>query len=457
MASSNDGRAEVASAAGAISGASIVSVASIMDASGQHAPRPWLHVVGLGEDGLDGLGAGARRAISDAQAVFGGHRHLELAAAAITGEACPWPTPFDAGLAAVMARRGAPVCVLASGDPMHYGVGVTLARHVPIAEMKVWPAPSSFSLAAARLGWALQDVTLLSLHGRDEDALRAHLFPGMRLLVLTSDGAAPARLARMLDDSGFGASGAWVLEALGGSRERATATTAGAMGDALFDPLNVLALELRATERSGAADGVSAEQHASPKTSEAQPAPLGSGLDDSFFDHDGQITKREVRAVTLAALAPLPGQLLWDVGAGSGSIGIEWLRLSPAMRAIAIEQDAARAERARANAARLGVPRLDLRAGAAPEAFAGLPQPDAIFIGGGAREAVVDAARAALKPGGRLVINAVTLETQALLTTMRQRHGGDLISLAVARAAPVGGLTGWRVAMPIVQWRWSKP
>jgi len=444
MASSNDGRAEVASAAGMMTAAGTTAAAGkeraagMTGASGQDAPRPWLHVVGLGEDGLDGLGAGARRAIGKAHVVFGGQRHLALAAEAITGEACPWPTPFDAGLAAVLARRGAPVCVLASGDPMHYGVGATLARHVPIAEMKVWPAPSSFSLAAARLGWALQDVTLLSLHGRDEDALRAHLFPGMRLLVLTSDGAAPARLGRMLADAGFGASGAWVLEALGGSRERVTATTAGAMGEAQFDPLNVLALELRA--------------HAP-----VEPAPLGVGLDDSFFDHDGQITKREVRAVTLAALAPLPGQLLWDVGAGSGSIGVEWLRLSPAMRAIAIERDPARAERARANAARLGVPRLDLRMGAAPEAFAGLPQPDAIFIGGGACETVVEAARAALKPGGRLVINAVTLETQALLTTLRQRHGGDLISLAVARAAPVGGLTGWRAAMPIVQWRWSKP
>ncbi|MGV2979024.1 precorrin-6y C5,15-methyltransferase (decarboxylating) subunit CbiE [Camelimonas sp. ID_303_24] len=435
MASSNDGWAEVASAAG-IRGAA--GDASAAGSSGRAAPRPWLQVVGLGEDGLDGLGAGARRAIAEASVVFGGQRHLELAAAAITGEACPWPTPFDAAMAAVLARRGAATCVLASGDPMHYGVGVTLARHVPAAEMKVWPAPSSFSLAAARLGWALQDVTLLSLHGRDEDALRAHLFPGMRLLVLTSDGAAPARLARMLAEAGFAASDVTVLEALGGSRERVTTTTAGNLGEARFDPLNVLALALRAD-------------------AEIQPAPLGAGLDDGFFAHDGQITKREVRAVTLAALAPSPGQLLWDVGAGSGSIGIEWLRLSPAMRAIAIEQDAARAERARANAARLGVPRLDLRQGAAPEAFAGLPQPEAIFIGGGARETVVEAASAALKPGGRLVVNAVTLETQALLTTLRQRHGGELISLAVARAAPVGGMTGWRAAMPIVQWRWGKP
>lgn len=408
-----------------------------MTSPASQAPQPWLHVVGLGEDGLDGLGANARQAISHADVVFGGARHLELAAPAITGDSIPWPMPFDAAMAAVLARRGERVCVLASGDPMHYGVGATLARHVMPNEMKVWPAPSAFSLAAARLGWAVQDVTLLSLHGRDEHALRAHLHPGARLLALTSDGAAPARLARMLTDAGFGASTAIVLEALGGPRERVTHMTAHAVGDARFDPLNVLALELRADAGT-------------------QPLPLGAGLDESFFDHDGQITKREVRAITLAALAPLPGQLLWDIGAGSGSIGIEWLRLSPTMRAIAIERDAERAERARANAARMGVPRSDMRIGAAPEALNDLPQPDAIFIGGGAREAVVEAARAALNPGGRLVVNAVTLETQALLTSLRQRHGGELTSLAVAHAAPVGGMTGWRAAMPIVQWRWIK-
>lgn len=395
-------------------------------------------MVGLGEDGLDGLGSSARQAIARAHYVFGGQRHLELAAAAITGAACPWPTPFDAAMAAVLARRGAPVCVLASGDPMHYGVGVTLARHVPLAEMKVWPAPSAFSLAAACLGWALQDATLLSLHGRDEDALRAHLYPGRRLMVLTSDGEAPARLARMLTEAGFGASAMHVLEALGGQRERTSAWRADAVNDRSFDPLNVLALELTA----GA---------------DARPAPLGAGLDDSFFAHDGQITKCEIRAVTLAALQPLPGQLLWDIGAGSGSIGIEWLRLAPDMRAIAIEADPVRADRARANARRLGAPRLEVQTEKAPEALAGLPSPDAIFIGGGAREPTVAAARAALRPGGRLVVNAVTLETQALLTALQQRLGGSLVSLGIARAVPVGGMTGWRPAMPIVQWAWSKP
>lgn len=399
---------------------------------------PWLSIVGIGEDGVAGLGENARNMIAGAQTVFGGKRHLELAASLIAGEARAWPSPFDQAVAAVMALRGGSVCVLASGDPMFYGVGATLARHVPAAEMWIVPAPSAFSLAAARLGWAQQSATCVSLHGRPLALLRPHLQPGRKLLVLTSDTDGPAAIADMITQLGFGPSRFTVLEALGGPRERIAETTAAAFQPRDIDPLNLVAIDVDATP-------------------DARIMPLAPGLSDDWFEHDGQITKRTVRAATISALAPRQGELLWDIGAGSGSISIEWMLRDPSLRAIAVERDAERAARIGRNAEALGVPGLEIVTGEAPAALAALPEPDVIFIGGGCDAAVLDIALARLKPRGRLVVNAVTLETEALLIAAHQDHGGDLLRLAVAHASPVGSLTGWRPAMPVTQWSWSKP
>jgi precorrin-6Y C5,15-methyltransferase (decarboxylating) len=363
--------------------------------------------------------------------VFGGRRHLGLAAGLIRGEAREWPSPFDVG--AVVALRGRAVCVLASGDPFLHGVGGTLARAVRAEEMRVVPGVSAFGLAAARMGWALQEVETLALHGRPVALVRPLLQDGVRVLALTGGAEGPGELARLLVADGFGASRVTVLEALGGPRERVvTGTAEGLVGP--FGALNVVAVEVAG--RWG--------------------LPLGAGLPDGAFLSDGQISKREIRAVTLAALAPRRGETLWDVGAGSGSVGIEWMRAHPSLRCVAVEARGDRAARVRANAEALGVPGLRVVEGEAPGALEGLPVPDAVFLGGGAGEAF-EAASAALRPGGRLVVNAVTLETQRLVLGWHGRLGGDLAMLSVARAAPVGGMTAWRPAMPVVQWAWVKP
>jgi precorrin-6Y C5,15-methyltransferase (decarboxylating) len=401
--------------------------------------RRWLSIVGIGEDGIDGLSAVARGLVSGADIVFGGARHLTLAAPLIRGEARPWPSPFSRGIEEVLAARGRQVCVLASGDPFCYGVGSVLANHVAPDETLVVPAPSSFSLAAARLGWPLADIALISVHGRALDRIRPHLHPGARVLALTSDGEGPAALARLLTETGFGCSRLTVLEALGGPKERIRATTAEDFALAGIAELNVVAIE------AGSAPG-------------ARVIAYAPGLPDDLFEHDGQITKREIRAVTLSSLAPLKGQLLWDIGAGSGSVAIEWMLAHPSLRAIAIEARPDRAARIRRNAASLGVPELEVIEGRAPEAFGGLAAPEAIFIGGGASGAgVLDAATAALKPGGRLVANAVTLETEAELIARQAALGGTLTRIALARSDSVGGKTGWRAAMPVTQWVWVKP
>ncbi|WP_188611906.1 precorrin-6y C5,15-methyltransferase (decarboxylating) subunit CbiE [Chelatococcus reniformis] len=399
----------------------------------------WLSVVGIGEDGAPGLGARARALVSGADLVFGGARHLALAAELIGGEARAWPSPFSEGIAAVLAARGRPVCVLASGDPMLYGVGATLSRHIDAAEMEVVPGASAFSLAAARLGWPLAETAQVSAHGRALDLVRPQLQPGARVLALTSDGAGPAALAALLVESGFGGSRLVVLEALGGPGERVREATAAGFALEDIGPLNLVAIEV-------AADAG------------ARVLTLASGLADDLFEHDGQLSKREIRALTLSSLAPRAGELLWDIGAGAGSIAIEWMLRGAGLTAIAIEERTDRAERIVRNAARCGVPGLRLVVGKAPAALDGLPAPDAVFIGGGASDpGVLDAAISALKPSGRLVVNAVTLETEALLLAAHRDRGGALTRLAVARAAPVAGMTGWRPAMPVTQWRWRKP
>ncbi|PBC03294.1 precorrin-6y C5,15-methyltransferase (decarboxylating) subunit CbiE [Mesorhizobium sp. WSM3860] len=413
-----------------------------MPAEGSRAAKPvsrWLTIVGIGEDGVAGLGDEAKRRIAEAEVIFGGKRHLALVSGLAKGKARPWPTPFDAEMEAVLALEGKSVCVLASGDPFFHGVGVTLARKVKPDEMLVLPAPSSLSLAASRLGWALQDVETISLHGHSIDLIRPLLHPGARILALTSDSDAPAAIAALLDELGFGPSRLTVLEALGGQNETRHAVRADAFDLKIINPLNVLALEIESTP-------------------DARILPLTVGLADHLFEHDGQITKREIRAMTLSALAPRRGELLWDIGAGSGSIGIEWMLAHPSMRAIAIEADTERAARIHRNAAHCGVPGLVVIEGSAPKALATLETPDAIFIGGGGSDAgVLETAIEGLRAGGRLVANAVTLEMEALLLDQHTRRGGDLLRIALSRAAPVGSMQAWRPAMPVMQWSWVKP
>jgi precorrin-6B C5,15-methyltransferase / cobalt-precorrin-6B C5,C15-methyltransferase len=428
--------------------------------------RRWLSIIGIGEDGVDGLSPVARGLIGDADIVFGGERHLKLAGKLIRRQKQPWPSPFDGAVDAVLAHRARQVCVLASGDPFFHGIGAVLARKINPAEMLAVPAPSAFSLAAARLGWALQDTAQVSLHGRPVNLVLPHLQPGGRVLALTSDGDGPAALARAVAEAGCGASPVTVLQALGGPRERIRTTTAAAFDLRDIDPLNIVAIEVQAAAG-------------------ARIIPRAPGLPDAIFEHDGQITRREVRALTLSALAPRRGELMWDIGAGSGSVAIEWMLADPSLRAIAIERRPDRAARIRRNAAALGVPGLEVVEGDGLDALQGLPRPDAIFIGGGAA-ATLDAAIIRLRSHGRLVANAVTLETESLLLVRYATLGGELTRIAISRAERIGGdvrphapaavsaahppgresrsaqpvetpaPSGWRPALPVTQWTWIK-
>ena len=343
-----------------------------------------------------------------------------------------WPSPFELGIEAIKARRGAPACVLASGDPFLYGVGSTLAAHIPADEMICLPAPSSLSLAAATLGWALQDCEIVSLHGRPFERIMPHLRPMAKLLVLSWDGATPEKIAKLLVARRLGASRVVAMAALGGSRQRIFEANAEEFGSPSIDPLNLVAIEI-----------------------EAEPGapyiPLTPGLPDEWYESDGQLTKREIRAVTLSALAPWPGALLWDIGAGLGSISIEWMLSHPRNRAFAIEQREDRAARIVRNAAALGAPDLVAMHGEAEALMPDLPPPDAIFVGGGGAS-TIDAAWNLLPPGGRFVANAVTIETQAVLAERQRRRGGDLISIAIAHGEALASHRGWRPAMPVVQW-----
>lgn len=407
------------------------------------ALQRWLSIVGIGEDGIEGLSRAARDLIQSASTVFGGARHLTLAAPLIRGVARPWAIPFDPALTEVLELRGSAVCVLASGDPFNHGVGSILSRHVACRETVVLPAPSAFSLAASRLLWPLPQTTLLSLCGRPLDYIRPHLHPGARILILASDQDAPAKLARLLCDIGFGSSRVTVLESLAGPRERIRFATANAFNLDSIDPLNTMAIEVVAGEG-------------------ARILPKAAGLADELFEHDGQLTKREIRCLTLSALAPRRGELLWDVGAGSGSVSIEWLLAECSLHAVAVEQRVDRAARINRNAAAFGVPHLTVIEGSAPAALAGLGVPDAVFIGGGASTpGLIDSVQSALRSGGRLVVNSVALETETILLRYRSLYGGSLTRISIDRAGPIGGenarMTGWRSAMPIMQWVWVKP
>ncbi|WP_235926263.1 precorrin-6y C5,15-methyltransferase (decarboxylating) subunit CbiE [Actinokineospora pegani] len=392
-------------------------------------------VVGVGADGWTGLVPAARAALLAARVVVGSPRQLGLLPPEVAAERVAWPTPLlPAVEPLVAAHEGTVMCVLASGDPMFFGIGTTLARHTAV---HVIPHPSSASLACARLGWALDRTTVVSCVARPVERLHSALHPGVRLLILSEGAQTPAAVAALLTDRGFGPSRMTVLSDLGAPAETVVEGTASTWSGAV-GPLNVVAVECAAEPG-------------------ARRLPRVPGLPDDVFEHDGQITKREVRALTVSALAPEPGELLWDVGAGSGSVGIEWSRTDPTCRAVAVEPRADRADRVERNALALGVPELRLVRGSAPAALDGLPEPDAVFVGGGVTaEGVLDACWSALEPGGRIVVNAVTVESEALVVRWRGVVGGTLTRLSVARAAPIGGFTGWRQAMPITQWVASK-
>jgi len=391
-------------------------------------------VVGIGADGWDGLGAAARAAILGADEVIGSARQLALLPPQSTAATRAWPSPM-APLLDELAERanGGATCVLASGDPMLHGIGATLARRLGPERIAVHPQPSAFALACARLGWPAAEVELVSAVARPPEVVARALAPGRRIVAYVTGADGAAQVARVLRERGYGPSRLVVLERLGAADERVAETTAAAWHDAA-DPLHTVAIECAATAG----------------------APLLAcipGLPDDAYEHDGQLTKRHVRALTLAALVPLPGQLLWDVGAGAGSIAIEWLRAEPSAAAIALEQHAERAARAAANALRLGVPQLDVRTGRAPAALDGLPAPDAIFVGGGlSAPGLVARCWDALRPGGRLVANAVTLEGEQTLVAARAAHGGDLARIEIAHAQPLGGYTSWVAQRPVVQW-----
>ncbi len=394
----------------------------------------WLSVVGIGEDGLSGLSAIACSLVERAEAIVGGKRHLAMLPPDDPREKLIWTSPISDSIEEILRRRGQSVCVLASGDPMCFGIGVTLTRKIPISEMTIIPAPSSFSLACARLGWSLTEVETLSLNGRPPAVIQATIYPKARLLILSEGKETPAIVADILTKRGFSDTKITVLEHMGGSQERIIEGTAASWTTTELADLNTIAVECIADA------GVVS-------------LPRLAGLPDDAYHHDGQLTKREVRAITLSALAPTPGQLLWDVGAGCGSIGIEWMRSHPRCRAIAIEQNSTRLQYIADNAAALGTPYLQIVAGKAPAALKDLPQPDAIFIGGGATtEGLFEVCWEALPPGGRFVANAVTVESEQKLLQWHNQVGGELIRVAVQRAAPIGGFLGWKPMVPVTQW-----
>jgi len=398
---------------------------------------PWLTIVGMGDDGLASLSQEALTALDRASVIFGGERHLKLLGET-RAETIVWSTPFADALRRLMGYAGQPTVVLATGDPMWFGVGATLARHLEPQDMRILPAQSAFSLAAAKLRWPLQATECLTVHGRPVDQLARHLAPGERLLVLSADKDSPRSIARLLTSRGFGQSRLTVMEHLGGADERVRETVAAGYDLSDEADLNLVGIECVAGRA-------------------ASPRPTTVGLPDDAFVHDGKMTKRVLRALAVATLCPLPGARLWDIGAGAGSIAIEWLRAAPRTQAVAIEPKPERCRMIAENAATLGVPELQIIEGEAPQALAGLTAPDAIFIGGGLSDGVFDAAYEALRPGGRLVAHAVTLESEAMLIDLHARFGGELMRVAVDRAEPVGPYRGFKPSMPVVHWHVEKP
>lgn len=393
--------------------------------------KPWLHIVGIGEDGMDGLLPATRAVLESADVIVGGERHHQLSAV-VHAERIAWPHPFDALIDLLRDNKGRRVVVLATGDPLWYSVGARIGRSIEPAEIVYHPQLSAFQLAAARMGWSLADVETLTVHGRPVEQMIAFIQPDQRLLILTTGSETPAQIAGFLTERGFGKSRMTVLAAMGGPDEERFDGVAEAW-DEVVPAFNTLAIECVAAP-------------------DCALMPRVPGLEDDLFEHDGTMTKRDVRATTLAKLMPMRGALLWDIGTGCGSVAVEWMRAARYARAIGIEPRGDRRAMAAANALALGVPKLVLVDGTAPAAMEGLEAPDAIFIGGGLSEDVFTAAWMALRPLGRLVANAVTLESEQTLIELHKVHGGQLVRLQVNRAEPVGGMTGWRPLMPVTQW-----
>ena len=391
---------------------------------------PWLEVVGIGEDGMAGLAPAARAVLEAAEVIVGGDRHHRLSDA-VTAERVAWPHPFDALVDELRAMRGRRVVVLATGDPLWFSIGARLSRALGPGAIAFHPQIGAFQLAACRMGWSLADVETLTAHGRPAAGIVPFVAPGRRLLILAAGAETPREVARLLTERGYGGSLLTALSAMGGPREARAHGAAEGWGHDVPD-FHTLAVECVA--------GPGAVIHGA------------TGLPDDAFVHDGTMTKAEIRAVTLSRLTPMRGALLWDVGMGCGSVAVEWMRAARDARAVGIEPRADRRAMAAANAQALGAPRLEIWEGRAPEALAGLEPPDAVFVGGGLSEEVALACWDALRPLGRLVANAVTLESEARLIALHQKLGGDLVRLSVSRAEPVGALRGWRPSMPVVQW-----
>ncbi|MCI0545717.1 MAG: precorrin-6y C5,15-methyltransferase (decarboxylating) subunit CbiE [Candidatus Rokubacteria bacterium] len=399
--------------------------------------KPWLTVIGMGEEGLDGLGRASRSAIEEAEVLIGSERLLAMVPQG-SARRVPWPRPFDAA-AAIDPYRGRKVVVLATGDPLHYGVGRTILGSHPGANVRIEPYPSAFSLAAARLGWPLEEVETISLHARNAALIEPLIAPGVRIIALTEGDATIREAARRLQRRGYGGSPMTVLAHMGGELEQRLSFPAEAIPETRLSALSTLAVECLAE-------------------AQAPLLPRVPGLPDEAFLNDGQITKSEVRAITLSGLAPFPGALLWDVGAGCGSVAIEWMRAARGARAIAFERDEQRADLIAENAGMLGVPGLQVVRGAAPASFSGMPSPDAVFLGGGLTDpAIFEAAWAALKPGGRLLANAVTLEGEAHLGMLQSRHGGEILRIDISQLEALGPYRTMRPRLPVTQWRAVKP
>ena len=402
-------------------------------------PKPWLTIIGIGDDGFDShfdshfdsLNEIVHHAITTATLIIGGDRHLQFLPKSITCKRLLWSSPIQGSINELLTHRGQSVCILASGDPLCHGIATTLLRSIPLVEMQIIPALSAFTLARSRLGWSSTEVETISLCGRDPAFLRAALYPNAKLLVLSSDQHTPNIVCDRLTEWGYGDADVTILEHLGGPKEKQLHTIA----------------HQRFTEPIAALNTIAIQTHNFP-----------SSIPDTEYQHDGQLTKQEIRTLTLAALAPFPGQLLWDVGAGSGSIGIEWLRTHPRNQAIAIESHPDRLANISHNAKNLGVPNLKIIAGRAPEALQNLQRPDSIFIGGGVtRSGVFETCWDALKDGGRMVINGVTLETEMKLFQLKQLYGGSLTRIQIQRAEPIGNFLGWKSLSPITQWLVTKP
>lgn len=392
--------------------------------------QPWLHIIGIGEDGVDGLAPATRAVLDAAEVIVGGKRHHEMLDT--EAERLAWPSPFNSLIAELEARRGKRVAVLATGDPLWFSVGAKIGRHFDASQIVFHPQVGAFQLAAARMGWSMADLETLTVHGRPVEQMIAFIQPDARLLILTTGAETPGQIAAFLTERGFGKSRMTVLAHMGGDKEARFDGLAESW-DHEVPEFNTLAVDCVAAP-------------------DAALLPRVPGLADELFQSDGTMTKQEVRAITLAKLMPMRGALLWDIGTGCGSVAVEWMRGARYARAIGIEPKPERRAMAAANALALGVPRLELVDGMVPAALDGLDAPDAVFIGGGLTEETFDAAWAALRPLGRLVANAVTIESEMCLTALHKKHGGQLVKLSVERAEALGALSGWKPLRPVTQW-----